>query len=71
MGEREAEHEYVELMLDVKDGEIVGCEFFGEGRQVAPITEPVLLRPLQGDAFPRGWERIGRRVKRALARDQS
>jgi hypothetical protein len=39
------EHEYVEFLLDVKDGQIVSCEYFGEGRQVEPLTAPLLLRP--------------------------
>lgn len=61
MTEHEAEHEYIELMLDVKNGEIVSCEFFGEGRQVEPLTEPVILKPLDCDG--RGWKRIERRIR--------
>lgn len=66
MTEREPEHEYVDLMLDIKDGQIVGCEFHGEGRQAEPLTEPTLFRPLGADIFPRGLGRIERRIKRAL-----
>jgi hypothetical protein len=60
------EYEYVDLMLDVKDGQIVGCELYGEGRQVEPLVEPILFKPLEGDAFPRGWKRIERAIKRAF-----
>ena len=63
-----AEHEYVDLMLDVKDGQIVSCEFYGEGRQVKPLTEPVLFRLLDGEQFPRGWKRLERRIKNAFRR---
>jgi hypothetical protein len=35
--------EYVEYLLDVKDGQIVSCEYYGEGRQVEPLTGPVFL----------------------------
>lgn len=66
MTERETEHEYVEYMLDVKDGQIVGCKFFGEGRQVEPLTEPVLFKPLDGNPLPREWQRIERRIKLAI-----
>ena len=66
--ECETEHEYVEYMLDVKDGQVVGCEFFGEGRQVEPLTEPMLLKLLEGDSFPRGWRRIERRIKLAFGK---
>lgn len=62
----EPEHEYVDLMLDVKGGQIVSCEFFGEGRQVDPLTEPILFKPLEDGQFPRGWRRIERAIKRAL-----
>jgi hypothetical protein len=62
------DHEYVDLMLDVKDGQIVSCEFYGEGRQVEPLTGPVLFKPLGGDEFPRGWKRIEHQIKRALRR---
>jgi hypothetical protein len=44
-GQAEDNHEYVEFLLDVKDGKIVSCEYFGEGRQVEPLTGPLLLRP--------------------------
>lgn len=70
----EAEHEYVDLMLDIKDGKVVSCEFYGEGRQVEPLTEPMLFKPLGGESWPRHLELVGRRLiqnlKRRLSRDQ-
>lgn len=64
----EATHEYVDLMLDVKDGRVVSSEFFGEGKQVEPLTEPLLLKPLDSTHWPRGWRRIERQIKSALRR---
>lgn len=62
----EPEHEYVDLMLDIKDGKTVGCDFHGEGRQALPLTEPVLFKPLEGEFFPRSLGRIERQIKWAL-----
>jgi hypothetical protein len=44
MTKRTDDHEYVEYLLEFKGGQIVSCEYFGEGRQVEPLTEPVFLR---------------------------
>jgi hypothetical protein len=41
----EDDHEYVEFLLEIRDGQIVSCEYFGSGRQVEPLTGPVWLRP--------------------------
>lgn len=69
MAELESDpREYVDLMLDIKDGQVVGCEFYGEGRQAEPLTEPQLFMPVASVAWPRGMERIARRVKLALGR---
>jgi hypothetical protein len=61
-------HEYVELMLDIEDGQVIGCEFYGEGRQAEPLTEPAFFMPVAGVVWPRGMARIARRVKLALGR---
>lgn len=60
------EHEYVELLLDVKDGEVVSCEYFGEGRQAVPLTKPILLKQVEGDVWPRGYARLERLIQRAF-----
>ena len=58
-------HEYVDLLLEVKDGEVVGCEHFGEGTQNEPIAEPVIYVPATG-VQALGISRLERRIKRAL-----
>lgn len=65
----EAKHEYVELQLTAEDGRIVACEFFGEGRQVEPLTEPVVYIPAtDAPREMRGFENLRRRVVRALSK---
>lgn len=66
--EKTAEFEYIELILEAKDGKIVSCEFYGEGRQVEPLTEPVLFKRLDGETRPRHFAAVERRVKRAFRR---
>ena len=46
-----AEHEYVEYQLQVKNGRIVSCEFFGEGKQVDPMTGVKVYKPA-GENIP-------------------
>lgn len=58
-------HEYVDLMLEIKDGQVVGCEYYGEGRQAEPLTEPIFFTP-GTDTWTRGLERVARRIKLAL-----
>jgi len=60
--------EYVDLMIEFKDGKVVGCEFYGEGRQAEPLTEPQFFMPIAGVVWPRGLDRIARRIKLALGR---
>jgi hypothetical protein len=60
--------EYVEYQFDVENGQIGACRFFGEGRQVEPLTEPVAYLPVAGMAWPPGLERIARRVTMALSK---
>jgi hypothetical protein len=64
----DSEHEYVEYQIDVENGEVVACRFFGEGRQVDPLTEPVAYMPVAGALRPPGIERIARRITLALGR---
>lgn len=64
-------HEYVDLMLEFKDGKIVGCEFYGEGRQAEPITGLQFFKPIgsvETAEWPRHIERIARRLKLAFGR---
>ena len=60
-------HEYVDLMIEVKNGQVVGCEFYGEGRAAEPVTEPLFFRPGASDVWTRGLEHVARRMKLALA----
>ena len=66
LGHGMTDRDYVEYLLDVKDGQIVGCEFSGEGRQVEPLTEPKLFVPVGSVVYLRWLERIERRVKMAF-----
>lgn len=66
--EQAPEHEYVEYQFDIENGEVVACKFFGEGRQVEPLTEPIASIPVAGMPWPPGLERIARRVTRALGK---
>lgn len=68
LGHGMTDHDYVEYMLDVKDGQIIGCEVHGEGRQIEPLTEPVLFVPVGEIMYPRWFKRIQHRVKMALGR---
>jgi len=63
-----SEHEYVEYLLDVKDGKIVSAEYAGEGRQVEPLTKPIFLQPVDSIVWPRGLKRLERIMQRALRR---
>jgi hypothetical protein len=58
--------DYVELLLDVQKGEVVSCEFFGEGRQAVPLTEPVIMKLVDDVIWPRGLARLERLIRRAL-----
>lgn len=62
------QREYVEYMLEVKDGQVVGCELYGEGRQSEPLTDPAFFMPVSGVVWPRGMERVARRVGLVLRR---
>lgn len=63
-----AEHEYVEYQLQVKNGRIVSCEFFGEGKQVDPMTGVKVYKPA-GENIP-DWflKRVERRLMRAISK---
>lgn len=66
----EAEHDYVEYQLDVENGVIVGCSFFGEGKQIEPLDGLKVYVPAGQDFslhFDRWLERIERRLKRSIA----
>ena len=62
----EAEHDYVEYEIDVDHGVVTGCRFFGEGKQVEPLDGVKVYVPAGGIVWPRFFERIERRLKRAL-----
>ena len=61
------EHEYVEYVLELKDGQVVSAEFAGEGRQVEPLTKPILLMPVGNLPWPRWLESLERRIQRKLS----
>lgn len=60
------DRDYVEYVLDVKDGKIVGCEFAGEGQQVEPLTEPKVFLPVGSVVYPHWFQRIERVIKMRL-----
>lgn len=62
----EAEHDYVEYELDVENGQVTGCRFFGEGKQVDPLDGVKVYVPAGEVAYPSFFERIERRLKHAL-----
>lgn len=68
IGQGMTDRDYVEYMLDIKDGQVVGCEFHGEGRQVEPLTEPVVFVPAGEISYPHWFARVQRRIKLALSR---
>lgn len=64
------DHEYVEYEMEFLNGEVVSCQYFGEGRQTTPIIEPVILKPITGDVWPRGLTRIERMIRRGFRKLQ-
>jgi hypothetical protein len=70
MQTQEPEHDYVEYLLDVKDGQVVACEFFGEGRQVEPLTGVVVLMPINSNPANADWlhgfKVVARRIETAF-----
>lgn len=60
--------EYVEYQFDVENGQVVACRLFGEGRQAEPLTGPVAYLPVAGMPWPRGIERIARRLTLAFSK---
>lgn len=66
LGRGMTDRDYVEYMLDVKDGQVIGCEYHGEGQQVEPLTESVVYVPVPDITYPRGFRLVERRIKSAL-----
>lgn len=60
----EPEHEYVDLMLTVEKGQIVSCEFHGEGRQIEPVADVAVFLPIDSDPNKGDWIHGARRVAR-------
>ena len=63
-----AEHEYVEYQLRVENGRIVGCEFFGEGKQVEPLAGVKVYKPAGENAPDWFLKRVERRLIRAFSK---
>ena len=64
------EHDFVEYEVDVENGVITGCRFFGEGKQVEPLDGIKIYKPTGQPAnlyFDRWLERAEIRLKRAFA----
>ena len=60
------EHEFVELLLTVENGEVVACEHFSEGKQVEPLTEPMIMKVMGGSADPSVFGVVELKIRRAL-----
>ena len=60
-------HEYVEYQLDVENGQIVGCRFFGEGKQTDPLPDLKVYK--WSGSIPDRWlQRLEKRLKLIFGR---
>jgi hypothetical protein len=60
------EHEYVDMLLTIEGGKVVSAEYFGEGVQVEPITDPMLLKVIEGEIDAPLPKRLERQILRKL-----
>lgn len=67
----DSEHDFIEYELDFKDGEIVACRYFGEGKQADPLDGLKVYvptgQPMDHRLF-RWVERFERRLKLTFGR---
>lgn len=60
------EHEYVEYQIDLDNGVVTDCRFFGKGKQTEPLDEIKIYKPADQPPnihFDRWLERYGKRLK--------
>ena len=62
----DAENDFVEYQIDVENGVITGCRFFGEGKQAEPLDGIKIYKPTgqpPNFLFDRWLERAEKRLK--------